>query len=182
MQVLGTLVKCYYEKIDHNSALEVKRYSLETIKKLFDARAKIETQWVAGALFGIDQLLFSPLEFGQDELEDIFKTCRHIIQPFDELQRYDLPKVGFLLLSHHAKQFQGHIFDNYQNMVGAIDHGVGHRNAEVYKIAEKASDSFIRLVDGTHVGCSSYSMPSRSPDRDYIGLHSKPLRRKIKIG
>lgn len=146
LEILGQLAQTFHKQLPAICTSHVERLCTSAISDLFQKHGKaIEPAWVAGALQGMNHLLYVSVP-DTTTLALLAKTILNVVRPFGSLTRYDLPKAGLVLVKNHADKFATELVGSYKHMFQSLEALMGHQNKEVYKLGFAAMRSFLETI------------------------------------
>ncbi|RKO91256.1 hypothetical protein BDK51DRAFT_31104, partial [Blyttiomyces helicus] len=159
-ELLGLIARNYPLKVKDGSA-ELLRYYMSALRDLFAVRGKDpDLPFVAGALNGLNHLLFTGHKFDQKDLELIYKTIRHVVKPTDELSRYNVPRAGLQLMIDHPDRFRAEFAADYLAIYTSLRAVCTHKNRDLAKLGVRAIEGFLREVAASLVSMGDDAPPS----------------------
>ncbi|KAH9256771.1 hypothetical protein BASA81_005065 [Batrachochytrium salamandrivorans] len=147
LRVLGFISRKYPGCISVQHREQLLRHLLKSISTLFamDKNA-MSIQHVGGAMNGLNQfMLQTPLSREEDILL-VYKCIVFVIQPIDDLARYDLPRAGLQILIDNSYVFVPHLLKDWETLYSHLEHMSSHKNRQMSRLALTAFEQFLKHV------------------------------------
>nr|KAJ3422852.1 hypothetical protein HK105_006003 [Polyrhizophydium stewartii] len=148
LRMLGLLCRVHPTSVSDRQRAQLRRLLLQAIETLFSTKkdAEIEMQLVVGAMTGINSLLaVENMPTEQDTLL-VFNATKHVVQPIDDLNRYDLPKAGLQLLIDNCRVFEPYLLRDSTLLFGHLDRMSAHKNRDLSRLGHRALREFLKRL------------------------------------
>ncbi|KAJ1332682.1 hypothetical protein BSLG_008311 [Batrachochytrium salamandrivorans] len=147
LRVLGFISRKYPGCISVQHREQLLRHLLKSISTLFAMdKSAMSIQHVGGAMNGLNQfMLQTPLSREEDILL-VYKCIVFVIQPIDDLARYDLPRAGLQILIDNSYVFVPHLLKDWETLYSHLEHMSSHKNRQMSRLALTAFEQFLKHV------------------------------------
>ncbi|KAI8930349.1 hypothetical protein BC831DRAFT_508515 [Entophlyctis helioformis] len=122
------------------------RFFVQSLETLFAVGKEMDMQLIVGAMIGINHYLVANKTVDRSYVQLLFNCTKHVIQPIDDLSRYDLPRAGLQLLVENASLFEGLLLNDARFLFDQLEAMSAHSNRDMSRLGMRALEQFLKCL------------------------------------
>ncbi|KAI8803069.1 hypothetical protein BJ742DRAFT_830454 [Cladochytrium replicatum] len=147
LDLMGIICRRFSEEVDSQRRTRLMGILVKELGIQLNSSKGPELSLLAGVMKALDSLLFAlAKEEAQPHLKNIFRAAVYVVQPMQDVSRYDLPKSGIQLLSDHMPLFGDFVMPQAKTLYSYLHANAESKNRDVARLGSAAMDSLLKQI------------------------------------